>query len=87
MKKQIEECPLPLIDIQAVRDAIKKECCDDELKCISNVICQTLDYLENNGCDVYKYLKNNNNATKAKIKETALDQEFCCKKAEFRSLD
>tara|TARA_R100000655_G_scaffold51305_1_gene89000 strand:+ start:21917 stop:22180 length:264 start_codon:yes stop_codon:yes gene_type:complete len=87
MKKQIDKCPLPLIDIQRVRDALKNKCCDNELKCISDVICQTLDYLEDNGCDVYKYLNNNNNATKTKRKETALDKEFCCKKAEFRRLD
>ena len=56
---------------------------DKSIKDIQTIIHQTLDLLEENGCDVYKYIRPN--AYKTKSKETSLDQGF--KAREQRELE
>jgi DNA-binding transcriptional regulator GbsR (MarR family) len=56
---------------------------DNNIKDIQKIIHQTLDLLENNGCDVYKYIKPN--ALQNKSKEVALDKGF--KAREQRELE
>ena len=56
---------------------------DKNIKEIQTIIHQTLDLLENNGCDVYKYIKPN--AIQTKSKEITLDKGF--KAREQRELE
>jgi hypothetical protein len=55
----------------------------NQLHNIKIIINQTLDLLQENGCDVYKYIEPN--AIQAKRKKTALDKQF--KAREQRNLE